>query len=351
MILLHSQALVCDARPDFPLRIAVKRYWEPRISSEDPDALTLILAHGAGHHKEHWEPVIESLYRLSQRSARGMHRVKIRDVWSMDCPNHGDAAVLNEHTLKWGYHYFSIEDYARAVHILLSGHGSGIDVDFSTRRLVGIGHSMGAVALTLCMTYWPKPKIQSFVLIEPMTTPSGDFELPQNFKAALIAGAEKRRDVFPSREEAFAWLRSRANFKAWNPRVLQIYMTHGMRDLPTAEYPDKTEGVTLKCTKDQEAACYRDQDNAARVRGYNYLSVLSATNPVHMIYGDVDDYIRPRRIKDHVLSAGTQGLQTSTTFVEGAGHLILQTHPDKLADAIWSVLDGRPLDVRERSFL
>ena len=28
---------------------------------------------------------------------------------------------------------------------------------------------------------------------------------------------------------------------------------HGLRPLPTAEYPDLKEGVTLKCTKKQEA--------------------------------------------------------------------------------------------------
>ena len=29
--------------------------------------------------------------------------VQIREV-SIDAPNHGDAAVLNEYTLQWGYH-------------------------------------------------------------------------------------------------------------------------------------------------------------------------------------------------------------------------------------------------------
>ena len=28
---------------------------------------------------------------------------------------------------------------------------------------------------------------------------------------------------------------------------------HGLRSLPTAEYPDLKEGVTLKCTRKQEA--------------------------------------------------------------------------------------------------
>lgn len=39
------------------------------------------------------------------------------------------------------------EEYARSLHDFLTGQGTGIPVDFSTRRLVGIGHSMGALSL------------------------------------------------------------------------------------------------------------------------------------------------------------------------------------------------------------
>lgn len=39
------------------------------------------------------------------------------------------------------------EEYGRTVHGFLAGLGTGVDVDFSTRRLVGVGHSMGAVAM------------------------------------------------------------------------------------------------------------------------------------------------------------------------------------------------------------
>lgn len=31
---------------------------------------------------------------------------------------------------------------------------------------------------------------------------------------------------------------------------------HGLRDLPTATYRDRKEGVTLKCTREQEAQAY-----------------------------------------------------------------------------------------------
>ena len=41
----------------------------------------------------------------------------------------------------------SWDEYTRSIHMLLAGLGKGINVDFTKRKLVGIGHSMGAVAL------------------------------------------------------------------------------------------------------------------------------------------------------------------------------------------------------------
>ena len=96
---------------------------------------------------------------------------KICDAWAIDCPHHGESAILNEETLSSGYTpicksyawpcrgYCSIYlcklprtvswgEYARALHLVLSGFGKGIDVDFGSRNLVGIGHSMGASAMS-----------------------------------------------------------------------------------------------------------------------------------------------------------------------------------------------------------
>ncbi len=44
-------------------------------------------------------------------------------------------------------HSVSWEDYARAIHLILNGFGKGIDVDFQSRILVGVGHSMGSAAM------------------------------------------------------------------------------------------------------------------------------------------------------------------------------------------------------------
>ena len=49
--------------------------------------------------KEQWEPVIEKLF-TSQRKMDKAHR--IREAWSFDWQNHGDAAVLNRQALKVG---------------------------------------------------------------------------------------------------------------------------------------------------------------------------------------------------------------------------------------------------------
>lgn len=43
------------------------------------------------------------------------------------------------------------EDYGRSVHMFVAGLGTGIPVDFSTRKLVGVAHSMGCIAL--CVLY------------------------------------------------------------------------------------------------------------------------------------------------------------------------------------------------------
>jgi len=337
---LSSEAYVCDARPDYPLLITAKRYWIPELSSTDADALTLIVTHGTGYHKEQWEPTIEHLYEYLAQANGEKTGIRIRDIWSVDCPNHGEAAVLNERTLQWGYNIFNWEEYARAVHILLSGLGKGVNVDFSTRNLVGVGHSMGAVALILSNTFHPKPLFKSFIFAEPMCFPPDPYGLPDKFTIFLTTGAEKRRDIFSSREEALAWLQSRAGFKVWDSRVLRAFVDHGMRDLPSLDYPDK-EGVTLKCTRAQEAACYRDHTNTGRVRAYQYLSVLCATYPVHILYGAIDDYI-PSKVKDYVLSDGTKGRHASARRVSDSGHLMVQTQPRGLAKGIWAVLSGEP---------
>lgn len=95
-ITLDVDSFVFDPRPNYPLVVAAKRY-RPSNAVDSPDALTLIFAHGTGYHKEQWEPTVLDLLNMARND------LLIREIWSVDCPNHGDSAIVNENTLLWGY--------------------------------------------------------------------------------------------------------------------------------------------------------------------------------------------------------------------------------------------------------
>lgn len=93
---MKTESFLFDPRPQYPLVLTAKRYQSDTSNSED--GTTLIFAHGTGFHKEHWEPTIEHLFD-KERTKGGF---KIREAWSLECPNHGDSAVLNEKALLSG---------------------------------------------------------------------------------------------------------------------------------------------------------------------------------------------------------------------------------------------------------
>ncbi|KAI0689538.1 Alpha/beta hydrolase family-domain-containing protein [Cytidiella melzeri] len=333
---LQHEAYTFDPRPRFPFLITAKRYWNTayRQSLDDADAedtaLTVVFAHATGYHKEHWEPTIEDLYDVVQEAGSG-NAVKIREFWCIDAPNHGDAAVLNDELLSWGHTpVFDWQEYARSIHAVLAGLGTGIDVDFRSRKLVGVGHSMGAVSIMLADTYMPEVKFQSIILVDPMFYSKGRPKLD------LISLSSKRRDIWPSYEEAYNQLKSRSSYQAWDPRILKIYVKHGLRDLPSVTYLDK-QGVTLKCTKEQELACYRE--TVAKARAYTYLSHMCARLPVHFIFGAINDFVSTS-VQDDLLSGSAKGQYATVQRIPECGHLIPQLKPKKLAEAIYATLQS-----------
>ncbi|KAI0363292.1 hypothetical protein BV20DRAFT_958570 [Pilatotrama ljubarskyi] len=341
---MQTKSYVFDPRPAFPLLITARQYSSDDCAQDDPDALTLVFAHATGFHKEHWEPTLDHLFALVRQSANAT--VKIRDAWSIDAPNHGEAAVLNENELLWGYvPVFPWEEYARAVHLFLAGLGTGVDVDFSKRNLVGVGHSMGASAIVLSQTYQPPLPYVGTLLVEPMLLPPAvDSPATGGPRNVLLEGAEKRRDVWQSREAARAHFAGRLPWKTWDPRVLDAFVNVGLRALPTAAYPDASEGVTLTCTKAQEAACYRDK--LGRTKAYRYLPHLCAAMPVHFIWGALaDNPILTEEVKQGVMSDGTRGKHRSDQRVAGAGHMLPQMQPEGLASALWSALTANSRSV------
>jgi len=144
-----EQSVVYLPRLGYPLHVTAKRYWLPELERHwsDSNALTLIFLHSTSFHKETWEPTIEAFFRLVVQSTNS--GFTIREAWAIDAPNHGVSAELNEKELLLSeFSNFTCEKYARAVHhFLCAGPGHGARVDFKNRNLVGIGHSLGGVAM------------------------------------------------------------------------------------------------------------------------------------------------------------------------------------------------------------
>ncbi|THU80153.1 hypothetical protein K435DRAFT_696294 [Dendrothele bispora CBS 962.96] len=340
---LESESFVFDPRPNYPLVTTVKRYWisppsltttsSPKDDGSTPNTtttpITLIFAHGTGFHKEHWEPCLEDLYALISEQQRrqgqegGGQELEIREAWSIDAPNHGDAAVLNEKDLEWGFEpIFRWEDYGRVIHAFLTGLGTGVDVDFTKHKLVGVGHSMGAIATLLSINFFPSITFSSIILVEPML-------YGQHHLHLSAPTTTPPADTWSSKEEAYRLMKSRKAWKVWDDRVLRIYVDSGLREsrslssdsTSTSPGVGKERGVTLKCTRKQETASYNDGLSHSLI--YRDFERYTKRVPIHLIYGEINDYV-PWFVKEDIINNAAGGVHNFASFsrVPYAGHLV-----------------------------
>ena len=131
------------------------------------------------------------------------------------------------------------ERYAEAAHrFMLHGPTFPTPVDFRHEKLVGIGHSLGGVGMSVhltrsraCLlfngytrsilpTLSPTLPFCALILIEPLLSPEGIDKL-RDLQVNLINGAYERRDVWPSRQSASRYFRERTR---WDPNVLDNYV-------------------------------------------------------------------------------------------------------------------------------
>ncbi|KAF8230932.1 alpha/beta-hydrolase [Tricholoma matsutake] len=335
--MIHNQAVTLTPTDGYPLHITAKRYWLPEQEalSHNPYALTLILLHATSFHKETWEPSLEHLFKLSSQPGSV---VKIREAWALDCPNHGASSQLNEDALMRPefYNNFTCHKYAQAVHHFISaGPSHGAQVDFRKRNLVGIGHSLGGNAMLILQYLEPIIPFSSLIIVEPMISPAGPQHL-KNLRSILVKGAYERRDVWPDRKLAMKTLKRRALTKKWDPRILDLFVKYAIKPHPSSTYVETPyNGVTLACSRDQEAAMYRDADGP--VAPVQDLNKVCANRPVHLVFGTVHDFI-PARVQAPLLDPQSRPRYASVAKLEGVGHLVPQEAPDRLGSVLYDAL-------------
>lgn len=121
--------------------------------------------------------------------------------------------------------------------------------DEMPRPIIGVGHSMGGAHLVNLALMHPR-LLTALVLMDPVIHRFAS--APKGYPSVAQLSTF-RRDVWPSREEAKKSFLKSPFYQAWDPRVFEAWVKHGLRDLPTPLHPDtKSPQVTLTTTKHQE---------------------------------------------------------------------------------------------------
>ncbi len=152
--------------------------------------------------------------------------------WSYDARGHGDTQAPAG--LDWNWSGFA--DDALAV-----VDGLGLD------RPYGFGHSSGGAALLDAEARRPGT-FAALWCYEPIVWPEITEELEAS-RRPLISGALKRRDLFPSRQDAYDNFASKPPLESLDPKALRAYVDCG--------FAADQQGMRLRCPPFVEAAIYR----------------------------------------------------------------------------------------------
>ncbi|KAF9465305.1 Alpha/beta hydrolase fold-1 [Collybia nuda] len=317
------------------LKLTAKQYTSEAC---DVNGLTLLFAHCIGSHKEQWEPTI---LRIIQLQAQEEKCNRIREAWSFDWQSHGDAAVLNEKILETLDNAVITEEWASALESVVKSPL------LHNHRMVAIGHSAGASTVMLAMKgFLPQQSpYKAVFLVEPtMLSPEvydAEARKLYDYVSSTKEHTLNRRDVWESKEIALEWLGSRMPWKAWDPRVLKLYVEHGLILVESSN----GKVATLKCSKRLEGITY--PHFTAVVEATKLFHERCHTLPIHVIFGMKTDYV-PAHIQESLVDTSRGRIPASVTRVPGAGHQIVQEQPDALASAICSNLHFSPPQSRSR---
>ncbi len=121
------------------------------------------------------------------------------------------------------------------------------------RRPFGFGHSCGGAAAVLAEEARPGT-FDALYCFEPVILPNPPSDEPVDDNP-LSAGARRRRETFPSAEDAFVNFAAKPPFSDLDPEVLRRYVEDGLETLPDTEGGDGRV-VRLRCRREHEAAIY-----------------------------------------------------------------------------------------------
>ncbi|CAO3628275.1 unnamed protein product [Mucor fragilis] len=202
-------------------------------------SVAFLFSHGTGFHKETLHPIMRR-FRDHLRSLREYQQTEITFI-SWDDRHHGDSARLNERCLTENP---NPTDNAMDSKQLVDMFGLNTKYD----HLIGVGHSLGACTLLICEHYFPGT-FHGLCLIEPVV--HATLKDAKSSSILMMRAAEKRKEEWRDMQEFCETTMSKKFFKAFHPEVLELYASYGL-------YKAGGQMVKLKCSRDSEAAMYRN---------------------------------------------------------------------------------------------
>ncbi|KAF8552929.1 hypothetical protein OG21DRAFT_1464978 [Imleria badia] len=287
------------------------------------DGVTLLLTHGVSGHKEQYHTAITRLLSL-----RDSATYDIREIWSIDFPNHGEAATLNRRLLD--------EHKANGVRQKVDGICTTMDIaaylhaflslpHFRGHDVVGMGHSGSCTIWVHALTKFTPAYPNALILLEPtLMFPSMPPTDPRSIHgAANVRGARIKRDTWSSRAEFKRWLTTsgKSIWARWDPRVLDLYVEHAFEEVVTSE--GEGSYITPRLPKDEEAPLYACL--AHTIEPSQFAAVCTALNEVgrrgvHILWAEFEEFIS-KTAKAEILDAAEHHVTTQRT-VMGSGHLV-----------------------------
>jgi pimeloyl-ACP methyl ester carboxylesterase len=237
-----------------------------RVWDYGGDGPPLLLCHCTGACARVWDPVIAQIEAPFR-------------IYAVDTRGHGDSGRPETQAeyawVRCGHDVLAVIDQLKL--------GKGIRA---------VGHSGGAAHL--CYAEWLRPgALSRVVLIEAIVGPREVFA----GESPLADKARRRRNVFPSREEARARFAAKPPMNRWRHEALQAYVDHGLEDRP-----DGT--VALKLPGTLEAYCYLEGGacevfEALHTLQFDALLVAGAESYVAALV-DVQADLLPKATRKHL---------------------------------------------------
>ena len=260
----------------------------------------LLLVHATGFCAEPFGPLARSL--------GGRFR-----CWGLDLRGHGRSDRPADGDFAWSG--FATDVLAVVDHL-------GLDHPF------GFGHSCGGASVLLAEQARPG-LFRALYCFEPVVMPDAARARMAGHNP-LADGARRRRETFPSTEEAVANYASKPPYLELDPEALRLYVESGFELVPAGEGGDG-RSVRLRCRRQDEAATF-----AAAGDHDAFAHLAEVGCPVTLCCGEQTDAFGPR-----LMRADAEPIPHARVEVmPGVGHFGPIQRPAEVAASVVQAFQG-----------